>query len=327
MISSAPGQDLCQVRSETRLPCVRPAATTILGTRFCERCAREQENYFAVGELTQVPRGKSGGTGSVEYTARAARSVYPADPRGGRQGSIARSAKATLLLVVAALSVLAASACGEAGQVRGGADTAAEAKAEPETTAREDTRPVEATVEGNGGRGVVARAGGADAAVARAGDAVARPGKARVQTDEAAREDSGSAPAKNAVEENRSRTDHPRKSHPGELTLHLGGDRGTSFSGICSVGEKKKAIAGRAPERYVFEPGDAGLECEIRKKDGGTLEVVVAGEGLRSVQQTAASGGTIRFAFSGDGISSSTSSISLSQTTGSSDRSSPNDPR
>lgn len=316
------------MRSETRLPCVRPAATTILGTRFCERCAREQENYFAVGELTQVPRGKSGGTGSVEYAARAARSVYPANPRGGRQGSIARSAKATLLLVVAALSVLAASACGEAGQVRGGADTAAEAKAEPETTAREDTRPAEATVEGNGGRGVVARAGGADGAVARAGDAIARAGEARVRADEAAREeDGGEAPAKNTADENRSRKDHPQKSYPGKLTLQVVGDPGTSFSGVCSVGEKEEAIAGRVPERYVFEPVDAGLECEIRKKDGGTLEVIVAGEGLRSVQQTAASGGTIRFAFSGDGISSSTSSVSLSQTTRLSDRSSPNDPR
>ncbi len=173
----------------------------------------------------------------------------------------------------------------------------------------------------------MARAGGADTAVARAGDAVARPGEARVHTDEDAREESDGTPAKNAAEENRSRTDHPQKSHPGELTLHVGGDRGTSFSGICSVGEKKKAIAGHAPEHYVFKPGDAGLECEIRKKGGGTLEVVVAGEGLRSVQQTAASGGTIKFTFSGDGISSSTSSISLSQSAAFSDQFSSNDPR
>lgn len=306
------------MRNETHLPCGRLATTTILGVRFCERCAREQENDFAVGEFTHVPRGKSGGTGGAWCAARAPRSGYPADPRGSRRGPVARSAKASLLLVVAVLSVFAA-ACGGAGQSRGGTD-ATEAKVEPETTAREDARPAEATVGGNESREVVARAGGADGAVARAGDAVARAGEARVRADEAGREKGGDeTSAKNSAGENRSRMDHPQKTNAGRLTLTVGGDRGTSFSGVCSVGEKEKTIAGRVPERYVFEPGDAGLECEIRKKDGGALELVVAGEGLRSVQQTAASGGTIRFSFSGGGISSSTSSISLNQTTRSSD--------
>ncbi len=52
----------------------------------------------------------------------------------------------------------------------------------------------------------------------------------------------------------------------------------------------------RVPERYAFEPGAAGLECEVRKEEGaGALEVVVAGAGVRSVQRTAAGEGTIRF--------------------------------
>ena len=44
----------CRVRSETDHPCSRPAVVKICGVPFCERCAREQEAYFAVGELTQA---------------------------------------------------------------------------------------------------------------------------------------------------------------------------------------------------------------------------------------------------------------------------------
>jgi hypothetical protein len=44
----------CQVRSETDRPCPRSAAVKIRGVPFCERCAREQEAYFAIGELTQA---------------------------------------------------------------------------------------------------------------------------------------------------------------------------------------------------------------------------------------------------------------------------------
>ena len=44
----------CRVRSETDHPCPRPAVVRICGVPFCERCAREQEAYFAVGELTQA---------------------------------------------------------------------------------------------------------------------------------------------------------------------------------------------------------------------------------------------------------------------------------
>jgi hypothetical protein len=44
---------LCQVRSETERPCLRLAVVTIGGIPFCEPCAREQEAYFKIGELTQ----------------------------------------------------------------------------------------------------------------------------------------------------------------------------------------------------------------------------------------------------------------------------------
>ena len=44
----------CQVRSETDRPCHRVAVARIRGVPFCEPCAREQEAYFAIGELTEV---------------------------------------------------------------------------------------------------------------------------------------------------------------------------------------------------------------------------------------------------------------------------------
>ena len=46
----------CQVRSATDQPCQRPAVVKIQDIPFCQRCAHEQEVYFAVGELTEICR-------------------------------------------------------------------------------------------------------------------------------------------------------------------------------------------------------------------------------------------------------------------------------
>jgi hypothetical protein len=43
----------CQVRSRTESPCPRSAEVEILGVAFCGPCARQQEAYFAIGELSQ----------------------------------------------------------------------------------------------------------------------------------------------------------------------------------------------------------------------------------------------------------------------------------
>ena len=48
-------QEQCKVRSETNTPCLRPAMVKVRGIPFCEPCAREQEAYFAIGELTEAP--------------------------------------------------------------------------------------------------------------------------------------------------------------------------------------------------------------------------------------------------------------------------------
>ena len=41
----------CQVRSKAENPCPRRAEVEILGVAFCGPCAREQEAYFAIGDL------------------------------------------------------------------------------------------------------------------------------------------------------------------------------------------------------------------------------------------------------------------------------------
>ena len=43
----------CQVRSKTESPCPHQAVVEIRSIAFCGPCAREQEAYFAIGELTQ----------------------------------------------------------------------------------------------------------------------------------------------------------------------------------------------------------------------------------------------------------------------------------
>ena len=43
----------CQVRSKTESPCPRRAVVEIRDVAFCGPCARQQEFYFSIGDLTQ----------------------------------------------------------------------------------------------------------------------------------------------------------------------------------------------------------------------------------------------------------------------------------
>lgn len=52
-LSSSGKLEQCQVGRETERPCPNPAAVEIRGVPFCAWCAREQEAYFTVGEITQ----------------------------------------------------------------------------------------------------------------------------------------------------------------------------------------------------------------------------------------------------------------------------------
>ena len=52
LIQATTKQVPCQVGSKTRSPCLHRAVVEIRAIPFCEACAREQEAYFAIGELT-----------------------------------------------------------------------------------------------------------------------------------------------------------------------------------------------------------------------------------------------------------------------------------
>ena len=133
-------------------------------------------------------------------------------------------------------------------------------------------------------------------AVARAGDAVARAGAGPV-----ARAGDVEARANDDSE-------HPSR----KVTLEVRGERGTRFSGTCSIGGEDRRFGGRVPENYSYELGGKKLECEIHKDGPGTLEVVLAaGDEVRSVhRQTGAGSGIIRLTYSGDGASGVSSSQS-----------------
>jgi hypothetical protein len=60
----------CQVRNQTGNPCPRRAEVEILGVAFCEPCAREQEAYFAIGELMDEGAQDFRGEGLAEALER-----------------------------------------------------------------------------------------------------------------------------------------------------------------------------------------------------------------------------------------------------------------
>ncbi len=47
----------CQMRIKTESPCPYRAVVKIRGIAFCGPCAREQEAYFTIGELTRETQG------------------------------------------------------------------------------------------------------------------------------------------------------------------------------------------------------------------------------------------------------------------------------
>jgi hypothetical protein len=196
------------------------------------------------------------------------------------------SAKAAFALAVILASLPALASCGVSARSGDGSQpTGARTVVEEMAGQRTVDEPVS-------GRGAVARAG--DDVVARAGDAVARAGdvEARAKDEETKSADADS--------------EHTSR----KVTLEIRGERGTRFSGTCSIGGEERRIGGRVPQSYSYEPGGEKLECEIRKDGPGALEVVLAaGNDVRSVQrQTGAGTGVIRLTYSGDGAAGVSSS-------------------
>ncbi len=77
----------CQVRSKTESPCPHRAVVEIRGVAFCGPCAREQEAYFAIGEL--VAREESRGIRSKPLAEALKR--MRRERAGGREGIAAEA--------------------------------------------------------------------------------------------------------------------------------------------------------------------------------------------------------------------------------------------
>ena len=309
MIGETTQPRVCQVRSQTEAPCGRPAAATVLGVPLCERCAREQEGYFAVGELTQVPRGREPG-GAVATHARRTRPPRAAGVlRRLRERAAGGKGVPFLAAVVVAASVFAAAACGGVEQARAGTDVAGPESGQ-KTEVQKSPRAARASAGDDGSDPVAARAGDAEAGT---GGAAVRAGDVRIT-------ENGPVGAEDSAE---------GRDGNREVTLTVTGKPGTKFAGSCSVGGDERTFNGEAPERYTFEPRDEKLECEVRKQGGGTLGILFAdGGSVRSEQRTSAGGGTMEFVYSGGGVvSSQTSSVTVEQSATTSEGSSADDPR
>ena len=285
---------------------------TVLGVPLCDRCAREQDGWFAVGELTQVPRGRE-----PRGAVAAIRTPQTHSPRaGGVRRSLRQRATGgkgiPFLVIVAVAAAVFAAACGGTEQARAGG-----ALAEPEPGQKsEDEDGASAAKAGAGGNAnepVVAKAGNVEV---RVDGSAARAGDARAGVRGTAAQAGNLRITGNGIEGNVEGVEG--SGGPKEVTLTVTGKPGTGFAGSCSIGGEERTLEGEVPKRYVFEPEGKELECEIRKEGGGALKVVVEGKGVLSVQRTAAGEGTLRITFSEAGISSSTSSVSLNQVTTSS---------
>jgi hypothetical protein len=116
------------------------------------------------------------------------------------------------------------------------------------------------------------------------------------------------APAQAAQDE-----EETKGGDSGSATLRLAGDKGTPFSGTCSVGEEEHDISGRVPQSFEYELNGRKLACEIRKQEaqGVELKVLLKDGNTRSVQRSEGGEDTaIRLVYEDGSVSSSMSSSS-----------------
>ncbi|CAA9458343.1 MAG: hypothetical protein AVDCRST_MAG02-1801 [uncultured Rubrobacteraceae bacterium] len=93
-MAGSPTPAPCQVRSKTESPCPNLAVAEIRGVAFCGPCAREQEAYFAIGEIVargeaRGPRGKplAEALGRVRRGSAGAKEGVAARTRRGPSGA------------------------------------------------------------------------------------------------------------------------------------------------------------------------------------------------------------------------------------------------
>lgn len=87
-----------------------------------------------------------------------------------------------------------------------------------------------------------------------------------------------------------------------EVVIRLEGDPSTTFSGLCSLGDKQNVLSGLVPKRFEFDLKGRRLTCRIEKRDNkkGNLKVVlITGEATRSVRQTNTPGKVIKVSYKG----------------------------
>ena len=97
-------------------------------------------------------------------------------------------------------------------------------------------------------------------------------------------------------------------------TLELSGDEGAVFSGVCKVGEREMELEGTVPETVKLDLDGEPLECRIENTGNGSLKADLSVGNAHYTQHTSASGASLNFALSGDGYTSSTSSVSAVET-------------
>jgi hypothetical protein len=228
--------------------------------------------------------------------------------RVGRYFQEARVANARAVITFAMILASAAFAAGCAGGAPEQANPDAAGSDGAPTTPERTT--AEETAAAGQGDGEEARAG--DALEVRAGDAEVRVGVGGVTVRAGDSEVlvGGGVVAGEGGEEATEGSANEARGGPQEVALELLGTRGTEFSGTCAVGDEEHDLGGRVPERFTYELNGRDLDCQIRKQGAGdgSLRAVLAGDGVHSVQQTDAPNATIRFSYSGRGVSSSTSS-------------------
>lgn len=158
--------------------------------------------------------------------------------------------------------------------------------------------------------GVTATAGGATAtagggrATARAGDAVADAGGDDGGDTEDPDTDDDARSGDDLNEGAGDGGDEGLESGDRRVRLAFRGAEGTAFSGECSVGDERRDVVGRAPERFVFDLGEEALECEIRKggQDEGPLRILLASGDDRFEQRMEGGDATVEFTYSGSNL-------------------------
>lgn len=95
----------------------------------------------------------------------------------------------------------------------------------------------------------------------------------------------------------------------GKVTLKLDGEPGAAFTGRCVVDGETRQVSGETPETLTYEP-DEKLECEITSRDGPLRVSFSDSQGTNTTQTVGPGASTLELTYTGDGLTSSTSSNS-----------------